>query len=116
MNDNNQRKFTSQQFNKSTETSSFKRKLLYYLKFENRSIIGKMGLGIAGYLVFYNLFVYLWKGPNHPVNNFMWRIKKANGTLSEELAEKERILFEFHKSKFSPEAYERKTLLSSIHE
>ncbi|CEF67010.1 Hypothetical protein SRAE_2000167500 [Strongyloides ratti] len=116
MNSQNSRNSNVNEFNKSFQSSSFKRKLLYYLKFQNHSIIGKISLCLAGYLIFFNTTMYFWKKPDYPINNFMWRIKKANGTLSKECLEKERILGEFHKSKITKNDDSKRPWFSSIYE
>ncbi|TKR58568.1 hypothetical protein L596_029997 [Steinernema carpocapsae] len=48
----------------------------------------------------YSLLVRLIKGPEHPINRFQWRLKKARGELTEEQLHKERIVNEYTDSRF----------------
>uniref|UniRef100_A0A914WRF2 Uncharacterized protein n=1 Tax=Plectus sambesii TaxID=2011161 RepID=A0A914WRF2_9BILA len=41
------------------------------------------------WIVGYNVAVRLWMGPNHPVNNFTYRLWKREGRLNPDLIEKE---------------------------
>uniref|UniRef100_A0A0K0F6K3 Uncharacterized protein n=1 Tax=Strongyloides venezuelensis TaxID=75913 RepID=A0A0K0F6K3_STRVS len=116
MDDKKSQRFISEDFRKTTKSSSVKRKLLFYLDVRKHSLFGKLGIGLATYLVCFNAAIFFWKGPDHPLNNFMWRIKKANGTLSKELLEKERVLKEFHKSKFNVQSKDHKPWLSTIYD
>uniref|UniRef100_A0A0N5A212 Uncharacterized protein n=1 Tax=Parastrongyloides trichosuri TaxID=131310 RepID=A0A0N5A212_PARTI len=113
--DDKSKEFISEKFKKANQASPFKRKLMYYLDIKNRSIFGKVGLGITAYILLFNSIVYLWKGKDHPMNNFMWRIQKQNGTLSKEMLEKEKILKEFHLSKFKNDGG-KKIWLSGVDE
>uniref|UniRef100_A0A0N5CED0 COX6C domain-containing protein n=1 Tax=Strongyloides papillosus TaxID=174720 RepID=A0A0N5CED0_STREA len=116
MDDKISQRFISEEFRKTTEHSSSKSKLLYYLDIRKRSFLGKLGVGLAAYLVCFNAAVFYWKGSDHPLNNFMWRIKKANGTLSKELLEKERVLKEYYESRLNVESKGPKPWLTSIYD
>ncbi|MFH4982864.1 hypothetical protein AB6A40_009573 [Gnathostoma spinigerum] len=56
-------------------------------------------LATLSYLIAFNMLVRYWKGAGHPVNRFVWRIRKRNNDLPPELLEKEKVVTDYFHSR-----------------
>ncbi|KAI6192011.1 hypothetical protein M3Y97_00289800 [Aphelenchoides bicaudatus] len=70
-------------------------KFMYYAQFPRGRFITMIIGGTIVYLAAYNIGVYYWKGPDHPLNNYTWKIRKDKGLLTPEQSEKERLLIDY---------------------
>lgn len=70
-------------------------KFLYYANFPRGRYVTFVLGGSVLYFTAYTVGMYVWKGPDHPINNFNWWRMKEQGLLNSELAEKERLLLLF---------------------
>lgn len=52
------------------------------------------------YVVLYNVGVRWWKGENHPVNRFMWRIREQEGKLNPLLLAKKKAVLSYQEDRF----------------
>lgn len=92
-------------------------KFKYYSHFPRGRFITYIIGGTVFYFTAYTVGVYLWKGPDHPINNytfvfftlhnqlftciFRWKQMKDKGLLSPELAEKEKVLIQYDIDRFT---------------
>ncbi|CAD6199076.1 unnamed protein product [Caenorhabditis auriculariae] len=83
-----------------TGTSSWKLRLQQILRLPATRTIPAIVTSTLLYLIIYNGAVRLWKGEGHPINRFIWRIQKNNGSLNGELLRKEKLVLDYHKSRF----------------
>ncbi|VDK65468.1 unnamed protein product [Anisakis simplex] len=72
-------------------SSRFWYNLVYYKrKFRYRTSTTVVS-AIALYIIGYNVLVRQWKGADHPVNRFNWRLKEKRGELDEDLLRKKDV-------------------------
>ncbi|CAJ0585907.1 unnamed protein product, partial [Mesorhabditis spiculigera] len=65
------------------------------------SPLKKVGFVLVSWIAAWNAGIWYFYGPDHPLNNFMWRIRKSQGTLPKELLEKERVVDHYFYSRFT---------------
>ncbi|VDN58571.1 unnamed protein product [Dracunculus medinensis] len=73
---------------------NFKRKFFLSLGFLQLKLPNSYYIIVKYYS--YNVLVRLWKGPEHPVNRFRWRIMEYRGELSDEMIRKKRVTQNFY--------------------
>uniref|UniRef100_A0A1I7ZJC6 Conserved plasma membrane protein n=1 Tax=Steinernema glaseri TaxID=37863 RepID=A0A1I7ZJC6_9BILA len=84
-------------------TKNYSKRLWERVKYTLRSprhrIVPMVTALVVSYIAGYSALVYLVKGSEHPMNRFTWRLRKARGTLPEDLLYKERVVDEYFKSR-----------------
>ncbi|CAI5441155.1 unnamed protein product [Caenorhabditis angaria] len=85
---------------KQTGTSSWKLRLHQLLRLPVTRTGPAIVVTAILYLTAYNVGVRYWKGENHPINRFGWRLQEQNGQLDPLLVAKKEKVLAYHNSRF----------------
>uniref|UniRef100_A0A8R1IDB6 Transmembrane protein n=1 Tax=Caenorhabditis japonica TaxID=281687 RepID=A0A8R1IDB6_CAEJA len=85
---------------KPTGTANWKIKLYEVLRYPMRRTGPAIVASAVLYIAAYNIGVRWWKGADHPVNRFTWRIQEQNGTLDATLRAKKEAVLAYQEDRF----------------
>ncbi|CAO4365078.1 Protein CBG03234 [Caenorhabditis briggsae] len=85
---------------KPTGTANWKIKLHEILRYPMTRTGPAIVASTLLYVVAYNVGVRWWKGDQHPVNRFMWRIQEQEGKLDPVLQAKKQAVLAYQEDRF----------------
>ncbi|CAB3404999.1 unnamed protein product [Caenorhabditis bovis] len=84
---------------KATGTAAWKLRIYSILRYPMTRTGPAVTAAVAIYLIAFNVGMRLWKGDEHPLNRFVWRIREQEGSLNPELLYKKKIVQDYHYSR-----------------
>ncbi|EFO85687.1 hypothetical protein GCK72_005646 [Caenorhabditis remanei] len=83
-----------------TGTAKWKIRLHEILRYPMRRTGPAIVASTLLYVAMYNIGVRWWKGENHPINRFMWRIQEQNGNIDPVLRAKKEAVLSYQEDRF----------------